>query len=244
MPKTRLWNVDVVLVRPQAPANIGFIARSCKAFGCGGIRVVHPNANDLLTSEAYRTASGAQEVLESILSFPKIGDAVNEHHLVVGFSRRKHEFERPLFDLREWVESRFDCYQKIALLFGAEDFGLSNEEKHFCDVVVNIPAECETLSLNLSHAVTVVLYELFQQSKGMLNKDKVEHSQRVTHNERERLLQKLIAMLDDSTFFKEGRRTNQVEILRNLIGKMQLQQQEYHTLMGVLNALEKQIRVE
>jgi len=234
-----LDNTTVILVRPQIAANIGFVARACKACGWDSVNLVHSQPHEILSSEAYRTASGAQEILDNFPCFSDLNHAVESQHQVVGFSRRKHEFERPTLSLRDWSECQKDTNQRVALVFGPEDFGLSNEEKHVCDLIVRIPTAIDTLSLNLSHAITVVLYELFQQSfqqkKEPLNQDQTF----ATHAERERLLKTLVAMLENSRYFKEGRKTYQIEIIRNLLGKMHLQQQEYHTLMGVLKALDK-----
>lgn len=241
-----LKNIDVVLVRCQIPENAGFAARSLKAFGFGCLILVNPEFDFHPGSPAYKTASGATDVLDCVKIYATLNEAVAKHHRVIGFSRRPYQYARPRMDLSSWVESTPEYGQedKIALIFGPEDFGLSNEERKLCQALIHIPVSVETLSLNLAHAITVVLYELTRNfnthsefpSKIVQTEDtSTEH--RINHEDSQRILDLIVTLLDLTTFFKEGRREQQTEIIRSLLFRLDLTKAEYHTAMGFIRAL-------
>lgn len=231
---------DLILVRPAVPENIGMAARAMKVFGFGSLTLVSPAFDWNPDGPAWKTACGARDDLAQVRVSGELETAVSSCHRVVGFSRREHDFDRPRCDLQSWADEmrKSDPQERIALVFGPEDFGLANADKQSCDLLVNIPTQHETLSLNLAQAVTIVLYEL---SRG----ETVESGQpatsepMVTHDDIRRLVSHLTEMLDATAYFKEGRRERQIETLRNLILRLHLNVQEYGNLMGVLNALDR-----
>ncbi len=235
----------IVLVRPQIPENVGFIARSMKAFGQRDLVLVSPVFKFDPASPAYKTASGAADILAGARCVPSLWDAVVDCHEVAGFSRRTHDFHRPQPDLMEWSESLQavnPAGHKTALVFGPEDFGLCNEDKHLCHVLVRIPLEAETLSLNLAHAITVVLYELtrsqFVPAYESQPADEISgDALPATQKDLCRALDALVEILDRTAFFKTGRRERQIESLRMLLQQMGISQSQFPTVMGVLNAI-------
>ena len=156
-------NLHVVLCQPRNPLNIGAAARAVSNFGCGGLRLVDPF--DLAFREAVSAVGGAQ-VLRDAVVFGSVAEAVADCGLVVGTTAVGHrELQHPLIsmeqagpDLRNAAEAG-----PIALLFGSEKFGLTNDEMSYCHWLTQIPTSPETPSMNLGQAVAVCLYEVIRE---------------------------------------------------------------------------------
>lgn len=229
----------IILQRLKYPENLGLIARAAQAFGFTDIRLVAPQFNLDRSSPAYKTACGAHEILNKTNEYDTLDQALKDLHYVAGFSRRIHGFKRPFLDLQPWLENEIQAktQQKVGLLFGSEDYGLLTEEKQQCHCLVNIPLHYPTLSLNVSQAVTVVLYELFKIS---ISPAEIPiDDPPATINDINRVYSESIALLEQTPFFKPERRHQQVEIIRCLIQRLNLSQKEYQTMMGILNAIKK-----
>ncbi|MBZ0258500.1 RNA methyltransferase [bacterium] len=235
-------DVAVILVRPQIPENVGFVARSMKAFGFDDLRLVSDPARWSLNSPAYRTASGAEDRLLNMAVFETLEEAVADCQRVYAFSRREHTFHRSHIHLKEWAQLdwRAQLELQVGLLFGPENAGLTNEDKHLCDAVVEIPLQEETLSLNLAHAVAIVLYELTREPVPA----GARRTKAATRDDVGRILDELLLALDHVEFFKEGRRELQFEVLRDLVYRLELTKDEYPTLIGALKSITRKLGIE
>ena len=145
----------VVLVRPEVPENLGFVARLCGNFGFD-LRVVDP-CFDL--GESRETAANCQDILDSVEIFDSLGGCIGDLDFVVG---TKPDRGISLSDFGG-VSRELDG---VGLVFGPESRGLSNRELDLCDAVVHIGTGSGYSSLNLSHAVGIVLYEFAKTDKG------------------------------------------------------------------------------
>ena len=156
--------VRVVLVRPETPANIGAAARAIRNTGLVGLDLVAPG--DWRTVECWRTAWGAQEVLKAARVFPDLAAALNGCGYVAALSGKRGPRVAWL-DVREmaaeWARQPDD--ENGALVFGPETSGLTRDELALCGRRVTIPAHPAQPSLNLSHAVMVVAYEVFRAGR-------------------------------------------------------------------------------
>jgi tRNA/rRNA methyltransferase len=178
--------IRVVLVRPENPANVGACARLVRNGGLQGLDLVDPG--DWRTVECWRTAWGAQEVLEEARVFPHLRAALGDVGLGVALSGRGgpgpptvnvHDAARRLASLAH--------DDRGALVFGPETSGLSNEELACCGVVARIPAHRDQPSFNLSHAVAIATYEVLRASGA----EGAKGPRRATHDEKEGLLELL-----------------------------------------------------
>jgi tRNA/rRNA methyltransferase len=157
-------DVRVILVEPKLAENIGAVARVLKNFGFGELYLVKPPA---LTEKMFWVASHAEDVLRASTVVSNLDDAIAGSKLVVGttaktgISANRH-LRKPLFSPRELIAKVADGEGLLALLFGPEDRGLLNEELVHCDLLVSIPTSAAYPVLNLSHAVAIVLYELYE----------------------------------------------------------------------------------
>lgn len=158
--------LTVVLVAPEVPANVGFVARTMACYGLADLRIVarpdiasHP--------EARRTVSGGESVLEAARNYSDLSAAVADCKLALGFSRRTRDPSQRILDLPEAVElvnpvnaPRTDPEPglPVALVFGCESQGLSRDHTLRLSHLVRIRLANPTLSLNLSHAVAIALH--------------------------------------------------------------------------------------
>jgi tRNA/rRNA methyltransferase len=177
-----LARVRVVLVRPEAPANVGAAARIVRNTGLAGLDLVDPG--DWRTVECWRTAWGAQEVLEQARVFPDLAAAVRAAGLVVAFTGRR-EGGVAVLDVRDAAGelAGLAAEEAAALVFGPETSGLTQDEMAACGRRAVIPSHPDQPSLNLSHAVMVAAYEVFRARARV-----PPGPRRATHEEKEALL--------------------------------------------------------
>ena len=154
--------VRFVLVRTSHPGNIGASARAMKNMGFGNLSLVNPK--DFPSETAYFRAKAAKDVLESATLYPNLYDAIRDCDLVIGTSARNRKIPWPLFSPRDMAKEITNltskATKKVALIFGREDRGLTNEELGLCNMHVHIPTHPEYTSLNLSQAVQLIAYEI------------------------------------------------------------------------------------
>jgi TrmH family RNA methyltransferase len=151
-------DIRVVLCQPRNPLNIGAAARAISNFGFRHLRVVNPYT--VAFREAVSAVGGAP-VLQSAELHPAIADALHDCTLVVGTTAIGHrELQQPLLTLAQAAPVIRKNNGPVALLFGSEKFGLTNEEMAFCHHLVHIPTSPQTPSMKLGQAVAVCLYEL------------------------------------------------------------------------------------
>jgi tRNA (cytidine32/uridine32-2'-O)-methyltransferase len=153
-------NIRIVLVNTTHPGNIGGAARAMKNMGLSRLYLVAPK--EYPSDKAVWRSAGATDVLDNAVVVETLDDAISGCSLVVGTSARERRIPWPLLDPREcgenvWVEAG---QHEVAIVFGREDRGLTNEELHKCNYHVHIPANEEYSSLNLATAVQVICYEV------------------------------------------------------------------------------------
>jgi tRNA/rRNA methyltransferase len=177
-----LGRVEVVLVRPESPTNVGAAARVVRNTGLDGLVLVAPG--DWRTVECWRTAWGAHEVLEQARVSPDLAAAVGGASYVVALSGRRPA-GTPVLDVRDMAGevARLGAGETAALVFGPETAGLGEDELAFCGRRILIPAGSAQPSLNLSHAVMVVAYEVFRAARPPASAPR-----RSTHAEKESML--------------------------------------------------------
>ncbi|HPD57569.1 MAG TPA: RNA methyltransferase [Smithellaceae bacterium] len=158
----KLSNISIVLQKPKYAGNIGAVARAAKNMGINKIIVI---SQDKYEQEEVKTRSThlAVDVVEKIKYADDIKAALGRFNYIVGTTARKGAARGPFLTPRQMAEKIISLSQnnKIALLFGPEDKGLSNDELRFCHAAVTIPTARAFRSLNLSHAVMVLCYEIF-----------------------------------------------------------------------------------
>lgn len=155
-------NITIVLNKPKYPGNIGSVARCAANMGIRKIIVVNGQSHDLEKVRQMATHLAAGTV-EKIRFVDSLEEALSGFHYIVGTTSRLGSARRATLYPREIAVELVDLSQHngIALLFGPEDFGLTNEELKFCHCLVTIPTSEDLKSINLSHAVMILCYEIF-----------------------------------------------------------------------------------
>ncbi|HUN53663.1 MAG TPA: RNA methyltransferase [Smithella sp.] len=165
---TKIKNISIVLYKPKYAGNIGSVARAAKNMGIRDIIVVGGAGFDREEMQK-RSTHLAADVLDHIQYCERIDEALGSFNYIVGTTARRGKARGPFVSPRAAAQSIADISQKnkVALLFGPEDTGLSNEELRLCQAVVTVPTSRDFTSLNLSHAVMILCYEIFIASSGL-----------------------------------------------------------------------------
>ena len=167
------YNLKVVLVEPKGPINVGSIARLCANFEVNELRIVSPKC-DIYSLEARKMALKGKRYIDKCEIFNNLEQAIFDCDLVLASCGRDEtsmdSFLESPEDISKWISS-FSNINNLAILFGREERGLTNNELLLAQKIFNIPTSQNYPSLNLSHAVSIILYELNKSSKKHIDKE-------------------------------------------------------------------------
>jgi len=229
-----LDNLRVVLVATRNPLNIGAAARAMSNFGVRQMRVVNPY--EVAFREA-RSAVGASELLAKAELFDHVAAAVADCALVVGTTAAiRRDLQQRMRRLEEGarVIKKTMAGGRVALLFGSERYGLSNDELSHCHWVMRIPTREEHGSMNLGQAVAICLYELVRGRKMATLKTAFrEDAKSASSAEVERLTQGLLHVLRQSGY-ANPRKIAAEEKLRRLVRRLKLNADDAEVLLGMM----------
>ena len=234
----------VVLVRTRNPLNIGAAARAMINFGVHDLRVVEPF--DLAWHEA-RSAVGAASILASAGEYPSLAAAVADCTCVLGTSAiGPRQPVQPVVDLpglHPWHAGRF-AHGKIALVFGSEKHGLTNDDLSHCDAILRIPTEPEQASMNLGQAVAVCLYELARDPTRAGNPEtpRLPREADPEGADLERLTAVLHRILCISGYIKPVAAHGALVQVRAMLHRLTLSREDAHLLTGMLAKIEHKWR--
>ncbi|MGC9109458.1 MAG: RNA methyltransferase [Caldimicrobium sp.] len=194
--KANLSNIAVVLVNPLYPENIGSVARACANFGIEELILVKPEDLTRLPMEAMATKAGLP-ILEKMKVYETLPEAIENFNLVIGTTARLGKKRLVHYTPKEIAKEICDLSinNRIAILFGNERLGLSNEDLFYCDKVITIPTT-EKASLNVSQAVVIILYEIFQEASSGLNLKKPELATQKEINTMFKLIEATLRAID------------------------------------------------
>ena len=230
--------VGFVLVKPQLPENIGFCARAIKNFGFKKLDLVNPKEK-WPNKKAIATSVGANNILKKAKIYSDIKSAINGYDIVYASSARKRDINKKHLSFRKFIESiKKNKNKKIGIIFGPEASGLSNEEITYSNYIFKIPVNKNFESINLSHSLILVCFELFKILKpGYLKKQKklIDVTSKKKFNTFFDFLEK---KLEKKGFFnpKEKKKTMLIN-LRNIFGRIELSNKELRILSSVFSKL-------
>ncbi len=225
----------VVLVAPRNPLNIGAAARAMSNFGCTELRLVNPY--EVAFREA-RSAVKAQYVLEHAKEYATLAEAVADCGLVVGTTAKgPRALEHPLrrLELGGRLIARKLAGAPVALLFGSEKFGLSNDDLSHCHWLMRIPTREEHGSMNLGQAVAVCLYEIVRSPAAAKAAPETRRAARA--EDLERMTALLEEILEHSGYVHERVEGSTRLKLRRLIRRMQLNAHDAEVWLGMLRQI-------
>ena len=229
-------NLRVVLVAPRNPLNIGAAARAMANFGFTRLRVVNPY--DVAFREA-RSAVHAAPVLTQAEEFASVADAVSDCRLVVGTTSLGHrELQHTLrrLEMGARLIRRGLAAAPVALLFGSEKFGLSNEEMSHCHWLTRIPTVDVNRSMNLGQAVAVCLYELARDARAA-SAAPAEKLKAASAGDTEQVSVLLIEALERSGYIKPLTAASTQVKVRRLVRRLNLTARDSPVVLGMLRQI-------
>lgn len=239
-----LKNLNIVLVRPENPANIGQAARAMKNFDLSRLGLVSSVPHQV--QEAYTLGWNAKEIIDQAAVFSSLEEAIQNSVLVIGFTRRSGHARgepRPFSDILPQVLEAAKGHE-VSLLFGNEKNGLSNGELKSCHLAAILPTGNEHGSLNLSHAVAVASFLIFNQtSESVLNLRKPERCY-ATQGELEDLISDFKMVLETLDYQDKQYNdllTRTLNNLRRLFKKAGIERKEFHMFKAFLSRTQLKI---
>jgi tRNA/rRNA methyltransferase len=255
--KTRVQNVArpapvFVLVNPQLGENIGTAARAMANFGINELRIVDPR-DGWPNKKAFSTSSGAHWILEGAKVHERVEPALADMNFVYATTARPREMIKEVVTPAQAaaeMHTRIGRGERVAVLFGRERWGLTNDEISLADVIITAPVNPAFASLNIAQAVLLVGYEWFKDIASSLGQATPElaaldgpglqtaDTRPATKEELWGLLDHLERELDDAGFFKTAeKKPGMVRNMRNLFSRANLMEQEVRALRGMISAL-------
>jgi TrmH family RNA methyltransferase len=237
-----LMSIRIILVDTNHPGNIGASARAMKNMGLSELRLVRPKS--FPSEEATARASGADDVLEAAQIFDTLEAAIADCGLVVGTSARRRHLPWDLVEPRECAarmaqESRAG---NVALVFGSERYGMTNEELARCNLLVTIPTHSEYSSLNIAMAVQVLAYEIWLAMRPGAPESPPREVPLATAEEMTRLYEHIERVLEYINFRDRTGGGHLMARIRRLFNRAQLDENEMNILRGILTAVQARRR--
>ena len=241
-----LDNIRIVLVNTTHPGNIGGVARAMKNMGLTRLYLVAPLRYP--DEQAVWRAASAGDILDGAVVAATVEEAIGDCQFVVGTSARERRIPWPLLDPRQCA-ARIDAVcgqEQVAILFGREDRGLTNEELQLCNLHLNIPTSEAYSSLNLAMAVQIVCYELrmlVAQADLPVNADDHWDTPFANVETMERFYVHLEKTLTDIEFLDPTAPRQLMSRLRRLYGRVRLDEMEMNILRGILTETQKWVEL-
>lgn len=227
--------LKVVLVSPRNPLNIGAAARAMSNFGFSELRLVNPY--EVAFREA-RSAVKAHAVLEHAREYATVAEAVADCSLIVGTTAIGHRvLEHPLRRLERGgkIIARRLATAPVALLFGSEKFGLSNDDMSYCHWLMRIPSREEHGSMNLGQAVAVCLYEIIRNPAAAKAVPDQKRPAPAAHIER--ITEFLDTILDHSGYVHPRVEGSTHAKIRRLVRRLRLNAHDAEVWLGMLRQI-------
>jgi tRNA/rRNA methyltransferase len=242
----------VILSNPQIGENIGMAARAMANFGLHELRLINPQ-EEWPNKKAFSTSSGAHWILEGATVHGDFASAVAGINYIYATTARPRDMIKEVITPEQAghdMRARIARGEKIAMLFGRERFGLSNDEISLADVIVTAPVNPAFASINIAQAVLLMGYEWYRETAESLGQKTPElaalegpglqllSTRPATKEELYGFFDHIERELDHSGFFKtEEKKPAVLRNLRNLFGRAELTEQEVKTLRGIVSSL-------
>ena len=229
-----------ILVKPQLGENIGACARSMKNFGFNKLIVVEPKIN-FPNHKAKAMSVGAYDIINKAKVFNSIEDAISPFNLIFSLSARRRDINKKhitLKDFQKIINKKKNL--NIGLMFGPEASGLTNKDLSLSNYILQIPTSTKFKSLNLSHSLTIICYEIFKLiNKKILKKNsaklKVSSKSKISS-----VLKHLVKLLEKKDFFVPIEKKHSMLLnINNLIYRLEPNDKELRILASIISSLSK-----
>ncbi|MBW8186507.1 tRNA (cytosine(32)/uridine(32)-2'-O)-methyltransferase TrmJ [Shewanella nanhaiensis] len=248
-----LSNIRVVLVGTSHPGNIGSTARAMKTMGLSTLYLAEPRVEP--DGHSVALAAGASDILKHAVTVDSVAEAIADCSLVIATSARSRTLDWPMLEPREAGEKLVSSALTgpVAIVFGRENNGLTNEELQKCNYHVAIPANPEYTSLNLAQAVQIICYEarvahLAQVQRDFENAKPADYVEPENEypfaSERENFFTHLEKTLLNTGFIVKQHPGQVMTKLRRLFSRARLEKQEMNILRGMLTSIDKKVAIK
>ena len=235
-------NVYFILHKPQLSENIGACARALKNFNFSKLRLVSPKI-DFPNEKSLATSVGAKDIILSTKVFKSFEESIKDAHYVIATTSRIRKKNYKYISINDLKKINFK--KKIAIVLGSEGSGLSNNEISFANYVLKFPTNKKFKSLNLSHCLIIICYEIFKiLNKKNFNLKKYE-KKIIKKNEFNKFTNFLIKRLDEIGFLQpDQKRNDMIKNIRSIFHKMNLTDKEMRILMGIIASLKEKSAID
>ena len=235
-----LNNIRIVLVNTFHPGNIGSSARALKTMGMNQLYLVSPR--DFPHEDANRLAASADDVLQNAVVVETLYEAVADCKMVIISTVRERGYDLPVLTPEKCAGQLLESSKQgpVALVFGPERFGISNEDLSLGKYRVTIPANPEYSSLNLAASVQTLSYEVYkQQTQGSSENAAPDTREQVSLKDMERFFEHLESTYQSTGFINSKHPGEVIKRLRQLFARAQPDQMEMNILRGMLASVDK-----
>ena len=233
-----LSNIRVILVGTSHPGNIGSTARAMKTMGLSPLYLAEPRCE--VDGQSIALAAGASDILKHLVKVDSLEEAIADCSLVIATSARSRTLDWPMLDPREAGQKLVTegLTGPVAIVFGRENHGLTNEELQQCTYHVAIPANPEYSSLNLAQAVQIICYETRVAHLAQTEAPQVEEEYPLSAD-LERFFVHLESTLSSTGFIIKNHPGQVMTKLRRLFSRARIESQEMNILRGILTSIDK-----
>ena len=229
-----------ILVKPQLGENIGACARSMKNFGFNKLHIIKPKIN-FPNHKAKATSVGAYDIINKAKVFDNMENSINSFNLIVSLSARRRDINKKHISLKDFQKIITNKRNlNIGLMFGPEASGLSNKDLSYSNYILQIPTSNKFKSLNLSHSLTIICYEIFK----LVNKKNIrKNSSKLKISSKSNIssvLKHLVNLLEKKDFFIPIEKKHSMLLnINNLIYRLEPNDKELRILASIISSLSK-----
>lgn len=231
-------NISIVLVEPQGPLNVGSVCRAMMNLGFSRLRLVNP-CSTYRSLDARRMALAAESILNNAEVFPTLKTALADCHLAFGTTRRFGKYREDCISPEETAARAMSqpSGTRIAMVFGREDRGLHTSELDLCQTFVTIPTDAAYPSMNLSHAVALVLYEIRKHALRAQTAP-ADETTAATAAQVEHMFQHMRRTLVEVDYLDHQNPDHILRAFRRLFGRTGLSDREVRILQGLWSRID------
>ena len=229
-----------ILIKPQLGENIGACARSMKNFGFKKLNIVSPKFI-FPNHKAKTTSVGAFDIIKGTKIFQNTTDALNEFDIVISLSARRRDINKKHITIKDFLDIlKKKNNSKFGLMFGPEASGLSNEDLSLSNFILTIPTSTKFKSINLSHSVTIICYEIFKFLNSIKFIKKGKNLKISSKSRLSSLVKYLILLLEKKDFFlPEEKKQSMILSINNLVYRLEPNDKELRILASIVSSLSK-----
>ena len=233
-----------ILVSPQLGENIGSCARAMKNFGFSKLNIVAPR-DGWPNTKARMTSVGAYDIIKTAKIFKNVTDSVKKFDLVFATSARNRDINKKYLSIPNFIKLISKHKNaNIGLMFGPEASGLSNHDLSLSNYIIQIPTSKKLTSLNLSHAVIIISYEIYRSLYFSRFKKEKILSKLASKQSIKNLIRFLEKKLDEKKFFKPPEKKKSMVLnINNIFGRLELNDKEMRILFSIFSSLNRKDRL-